>query len=524
MTWFHRLGRQVVVGLGRSARTWIIVSMLAPVGMVAVSAAMLLELRQDAWKRVEQTSQNLLQVLERDIARNIEIYGLSLQAVVDGLQKSEVMRADPALRQMILFDRAATAKDMGVLLVVDESGDSVVDAESFPPRKVNYADRDYFRAHEASANLDLHISHPLTSRLTGTQMIVLSRRIDKADGSFGGIVLGTMKLSYFQRLFDKLSLGKGGAINLFHLDGTRLMIQPYNAKEIGVNLAGTPNVDRFRAEGSGSLVGISARDGVERSFAFTRVGDLPLILVVGTATSEIVADWQFKAIVISLIVLALSSLTVGLTFLFGRELQRRTVAENAAQHANAELTRLALTDSLTGLANRRRFDEVFPREWRRAARTGITLSLLMIDVDHFKRFNDRYGHHIGDEVLQGLAGCLATCIYRPADCVYRLGGEEFALLLPGTDQDGALLIAERIHVAVAGMEIANAGISAGTITVSVGLVCADKAAFSALTPAGLAQFADAALYEAKAGGRNQTKVASQSAGQEPVLRLVAAAS
>ena len=87
-----------------------------------------------------------------------------------------------------------------------------------------------------------------------------------------------------------------------------------------------------------------------------------------------------------------------------------------------------------------------------------------------------------------------------------------------------MLIAERVHAAIASFEIANAGISAGGITVSVGLVCADETAFSAMTPAGLAQLADAALYEAKACGRNQTKVASQSAGQEPVLRLVAAAS
>jgi diguanylate cyclase (GGDEF)-like protein len=524
VTRYRSLKLRVVAGLSRSARTWIAVSMLAPLGMLAVSSVMLLELRRDAWERVEQTSQNLLQVLERDIARNIEIYGLSLEAVVDGLQNPQVMQADPALRQMILFDRATTAKDMGVLLVVDENGDSVVDARSFPPRKVNYADRDYFQAHKADANLGLHISRPLMSRLTGTPIIVLSRRINKADGSFGGIVLGTWKLAYFQRLFDRLSLGQGGAINLFHLDGTRLMIQPYVAQEIGVNVAGTPNFDRFRAEGRGSFVGVSVRDGVERSFAFTRIADLPLILVVGASTNAIVADWHSKALVISLIVLALSALTVGLTFLFGRELQRRTVAEKAAKQANAELSRLALTDSLTGLANRRRFDEVYPREWRRAERTGSELSLLMIDADHFKRFNDRYGHHVGDEVLQGLAQCLATCIHRPADCVYRIGGEEFALLLPGTDQDGALLIAERVHAAVAALEITNAGIERGGITVSVGLVCANAAAFSTLTPARLVQLADAALYEAKASGRNQTKVASRPAGQKAVLRVVAAAS
>jgi diguanylate cyclase (GGDEF)-like protein len=522
VTSFWRHKSWSIAGLSRSTHTWIAAGLLAPLGMLAVSSVMLLDLRRDAWERVEQTSQNLLQVLERDISRNIEIYDLSLQAVVDGLQKPEVMQADPTLRQLILFDRATTAKDMGVLLVVDENGDSVVDAQAFPPRKVNYADRDYFQAHRADPNLGLHISRPLTSRLMGTPIIVLSRRINKVDGTFGGIVLGTWKLSYFQRLFDRLSLGEQGAVALFHLDGTRLMRQPYAAEEIGVNVAGTPSFDRFRAEGSGTFVGVSARDGVERSFAFKRVADVPLILAVATATKDIVADWHAKALVISLIVLALCALTVSLTMLLARELKRRSLAETAANQANAELSQLAVTDSLTGLANRRRFDEVYLCEWRRAERTGAALSVMMIDADHFKRFNDRYGHKVGDDVLQGLAQALAGCIHRPADCTFRLGGEEFAFLLPNTGRDGALLIAERVHAAIAALEIAHAGIAAGDITVSIGLACAEGTSFSGLTTSRLVQLADAALYEAKAGGRNQTKVASGSAVQAAMLRIVAA--
>ena len=194
----------------QSAHTWIAFGILAPVGMLVVSAIMLLDLRQDAWEKAEQTSQNLLQVIERDIARNIEIIDLSLQGVIENLKLPALANLSPDLRQLILFDRAITAQDMGVILVLDEKGDSILDGQAIPARPVNNFDRDYFQAHKARAGLGLLISRPLLSRLTGARVMVLSRRVDKPDGSFGGVVLGTLKLSYFTRLFDRLGLGSEG--------------------------------------------------------------------------------------------------------------------------------------------------------------------------------------------------------------------------------------------------------------------------------------------------------------------------
>ena len=114
-----------------------------------------------------------------------------------------------------------------MLLVTDENGDAIFDASMVPARKANYRDRDYFQAHKARADLGLYISKPLVSRLLGSRMIVLSRRISKPDGTFGGIVLGTLNLSYFTRLFDQIGLGQDGAINLYLRDGTRIMRQPF---------------------------------------------------------------------------------------------------------------------------------------------------------------------------------------------------------------------------------------------------------------------------------------------------------
>jgi diguanylate cyclase (GGDEF)-like protein len=242
------------------------------------------------------------------------------------------------------------------------------------------------------------------------------------------------------------------------------------------------------------------RDGVERFYTFTQVGDLPLVLNVALAAREIEAEWRQKALVISVIVLALCGLTVALSLLFGRELRHRAAMQ-------AELAKLSLTDVLTGLPNRRAFEDAFTRALSGAKRSGQSLSLLIIDADHFKRFNDRYGHQVGDEVLQGLARRLSASVHRPHDLVCRVGGEEFAILLPDTDQAGALRIAEKVHAEVSTLAIGSARIGAGAVTVSIGLASGvpDGAATSVLTD--LYRLADAALYEAKEGGRNQTRCA-----------------
>ena len=501
----------------RSARTWIALGVLAPIGMLAASGLMLLDLRHDAWDKAEQTSKNLLQVLERDIARNIEMYDLSLRGVIDNLAAPGIAEVSAELRQLILFDRAATARDMGVMVVTDENGNAVIDAGVVPARKVNYADRGYFQAHKAQDGLGLYISRPLTSRLLGTRMIVLSRRINKPDGSFGGVALGTLNLSFFTRLFAEIDLGRDGAINLYLRDGTRIARYPFVDADIGASIAGAPTFERFLHQRSGTFVGVSVRDAIERQFAFTQVSDLPLILNVSLSTHEIEADWRSKAIVIGSIVLVLCSLTVALSLLFGRELRRREAIQ-------AELAKLSLTDVLTGLPNRRAFEDAFTRVAGGAKRSGKPLSLLIVDADHFKRFNDRYGHQVGDEVLQGLALRLSASVHRPHDLVCRVGGEEFAILLPDTDLAGALRIAEKAHAEVSTIAIGSAGIGAGALTVSIGLASGvpDGKAATALTD--LYRLADGALYEAKAGGRNQTRCAkgqdTPAAAQKRSLQVV----
>ncbi len=172
---------------------------------------------------------------------------------------------------------------------------------------------------------------------------------------------------------------------------------------------------------------------------------------------------------------------------------------------NRLLQQLASQDGLTLLTNRRQFDIALEQEWRRAKRVGDSMSLLLIDVDFFKRFNDRYGHLAGDQCLRDVAAVLRECCKRPADTAARYGGEEFVLLLASTGGGGALEVGTRVQEALARREIAHLDGVGGLVTVSIGLATASAQSLD--DPRQLVEAADQALYRAKAQGRNRVIVA-----------------
>jgi len=175
------------------------------------------------------------------------------------------------------------------------------------------------------------------------------------------------------------------------------------------------------------------------------------------------------------------------------------------RETNELLSELSYRDGLTGLYNRRHFDAVFETEFRRAARGGSSLSLLMIDVDHFKEFNDTYGHQHGDDCLREIARALEHGPRRAHDCVARYGGEEFVVVLPGAHTADAMKIAEKIREAVLALKIEHAGSeTAPCATVSIG-VCSCKPKIGGSTKA-ILRDADTALYIAKGMGRNRVAV------------------
>jgi diguanylate cyclase (GGDEF)-like protein len=177
----------------------------------------------------------------------------------------------------------------------------------------------------------------------------------------------------------------------------------------------------------------------------------------------------------------------------------------AQKRAQMDLEALATRDGLTGLANRRSFDVKFGEEARRATRDLLPLSLLMIDVDYFKLYNDSQGHQRGDECLRAIAHRIAETLWRETDFAARYGGEEFTVVMPNTPLSGAMLIAERLRNAIEELNIEHAAsLAAGVVTLSIGGVVGRG---RDLDPERLIAAADAALYFAKRSGRNRSIVA-----------------
>ena len=179
----------------------------------------------------------------------------------------------------------------------------------------------------------------------------------------------------------------------------------------------------------------------------------------------------------------------------------------------ARLQRLSQMDGLTGLYNRRFFDQQLQAEWRRLRRIGAPLALLMLDIDHFKAFNDSLGHLAGDDALRQVAGALRDSLQREGDVACRYGGEEFAIILANTGQEGGEHMAERVHELVAELAIAHPGSPAGRLTLSIGLAVAEPVTQD--SPATLIAHSDQALYRAKHEGRNCTRIWSANRGDGP---------
>ncbi|MEI6313987.1 MAG: diguanylate cyclase [Syntrophus sp. (in: bacteria)] len=259
-------------------------------------------------------------------------------------------------------------------------------------------------------------------------------------------------------------------------------------------------------------------DGIEacrRIKEDKRFEDIPVIMITALADKEILQsafdagamDYITKPVdKLELIARVRSSLRLKDEMENRRERERELIVmsrELAA--ANQILQRLSLLDGLTGIPNRRRFDEVLAYEWKQAMRSKRPLSLVMMDIDHFKDFNDHYGHLTGDDCLKKVAMAMSGILKRPTDFLGRYGGEEFAAILPMTASDGAMAIATAMRIGVLNLAIPHDYSSvASRVTISMGI--ATLVPRRGMMSTMLISAADQALYEAKAGGRNRIAV------------------
>lgn len=379
------------------------------------------------------------------------------------------------------------------LLVTDANGKVRLFTVAYPPPNIDVSDLDYFSSHQATWQFS-RISPPFVSRSTGRTVFTVSKRItDEYDG-FRGVVAANIDVEYFGRVYEQIQNGPGSFISILKQDGMALVryppdpLHPLPGTTIQ-NLLPAPAPDALHGEISGR----TPDDGILRLITFRQSPERGLTVAVGIALAE--SDNNFLEDQIrSLSLIVVFLLLLGLfTWAALRELHR----EQAARMA---LTELAATDPLTKLKNRRAFETLGQHEIIRVRRFGQPLAVLMLDIDHFKRVNDHFGHDVGDQVLVALAD---TCrrLLREVDVVGRLGGEEFAVILPGATAQGALAVAEKLRLACGEIDVASAkGSVRFTIWIGVSFLT------DADTLPDLLHRADIALYKAKNNGRNRVEV------------------
>lgn len=403
---------------------------------------------------------------------------------------------------------------VGSVWIMDDVGDvtygTMLASGDAPP---NLRDRSYFKAHEdARAPRELFIGGAITSRFTGNPLATVSRRLEDREGGFSGVVAASLDLSYFRSFYGDLRMDAADSVALFSTDG-RLIISepPLSDKGLEALKIAFPLTEAQTAAGQVALETLEG--GPTRAVARRRVADLPLVVVATVSLDRPLAAWTMAVVERSVaVVLGLGALA--LAGLFGlRALGREQRTREALDDANARLTVLAQTDPLTGLANRRGFEQVLEAEWRRCGRERLPLAVLMIDVDAFKAYNDALGHHAGDIALRRVAAALTDSVGRPGDVAARYGGEEMVLVLPNTEAEGALVVAQAIHDRLRMVAVPHPKSPvAPRLTVSIGVACRRPDAGG--NPGLLVDEADEALYEAKHRGRNQTQV-----HQAPVMSV-----
>lgn len=414
--------------------------------------------------------------------------------------------------QPLLLNHVATNRHVQGIFVYDAHGAWVINSQAIASEGRNNADRAYFVDHREAASLAVRVGTPLVSRSSGRWIIPVSRRFNDAAGRFAGVVLATIEVEHVNRLLANFEIGQQGALTVALNDGAILVRRPFAAENLGKTIAGTPLQKDFASRAAGTYESISPFDGVERLGSFQHTQGHSLLVSVALSKREMLREWRETTWIQTLWIVLLCAITALAGALVVRSVRQRMRVEldlgatrDELTRANARLSQLASHDGLTGLANRRALDEALARDFAESCRSGEPLSLVMIDVDHFKRYNDRYGHPQGDACLQQVALAVQSAARRPLDLVARYGGEEMVMVLPHTDALGATMVAEMARAAVEALAIPHATHPLQKVTVSVGV--ASRTFDNAIQEVqALVRHADEALYEAKAAGRNRVVV------------------
>jgi len=584
--------------------------------------------REAVLREAEAEMANVARSLTQHAEDSLDLLDSGVVGVVSRLEMDGTAPVTIAKLRTLLEARKKAIERIHSLAIIDDQGNWLTSPGTIGS---TLSDDAFFRYHQLSPKREPHVGRPVKSLLDGEWVVTLSRRFNKPDGGFGGVVLATISSKYLSHFYEQFEIGRNSSVSLTHGDGLMIARNPSNEAFVGRSVSDKPLFrDASLQRPSGAYHFKSPLDGAERVSFFKRSSRFPLLLLATVDKDELLAPWRAAAISRMLYVVALVMLIAVIGAVLVRQLQRgqrmaaalvekeahfRLLAEGSSdmvtriglderlryvspssvrvvgwrpnqligtpalaginpedlpavqaivdamkrgereearltyrnshrqngevwlestmrvtrkdngridgvvaisrdisEHKKLEtrLETLAIEDSLTGLANRRRFDERLKEEWARAYRDRSSLALLMIDVDHFKAYNDEYGHPAGDACLRLVAQIIAAETQRAGDLAARYGGEEFAMLLPSTDAAGCAQVGERILKAIreAGL-VHGSNKAAGCVTASVGGATCRPALERTAGVSSLVEAADRALYAAKDAGRNRLMMSGE---------------
>jgi diguanylate cyclase (GGDEF)-like protein len=414
--------------------SWAVLSGIA--GMLGIVALLIFSLASE-YRDVSQHAQveveNITQVLEEHTLSVFNKSNILLREMQRNVRPEDMRLAHGAgdLRKQKLHElmksQVDSAPEVDILAVVNSKGDYIYSSLD-PVPSVNVIDRDYFNRQRNDAAAGLVISPPLISHRTGKWTIILSRRLDFKDGSFAGIVISVLNLDYFQQFYRTLNLETHGLVALYDKDLRLAARYPSSEKDMGK--IAKLNAKIYIEKGITHTIyhTKAALDGVERLIGFRQVGDLPLIVFAGIADDDYLTEWHQHIWQYSVGAMIFSLLVTWFILLQRRAEEALKKSNIKSQLAEEEIKNLAFYDPLTELPNRRLLQDRLQQALASIGRSGKQGALLFVDLDNFKTLNDRFGHHVGDLLLQQVAQRIESCV-REGDTVARLGGDEFVLIL-----------------------------------------------------------------------------------------------
>ncbi|RQN33622.1 sensor domain-containing diguanylate cyclase [Paraburkholderia tropica] len=467
---------------------------LMSIATLCISALTLYLTKSEVVKHAHETSRNVTAVLVSEIARTVETSNNALVLLTSDLERPEVRRMDAELRHALLFRRTAAQYVTG-MGVTDRSG-TLIDGCCGRSHHWDFSDRDYFTVQRDNQDIGLYVSEAYQARSRdGTKSIALSRRIEGPRHTFNGIAVVAIDLAYFDQLLSRLDVGPHGISAILRTDGTILSRNPSLSDNQMIRLRRSKTFDRILSQDFGFYTAYSHIDGTLRLYTFQHVPGTPLIAVVAPAEQDVLANFRQMAWTVGSAAFSICALFCAVVWLLAFALRENLRKQEL-------LIDLTHRDALTGLLNRRALNAALEDEWEKLHQAcSSSLSLLFIDADHFKQYNDKYGHAQGDNALRALATCLCTHMQRCGGIAARYGGEEFVAVLPNADSGQTAKIAEAIRRDVEMNRLARSVEALPLFTVSIGYATGHPLRTPSVEE--LMHLADLSLYLAKREGRNR---------------------